>query len=407
MSTITTNGPPLLCKSGMTAYPNYPVQGACSKFGTPYYYTDGYQWTRTVTKATAVKRAKPTGLALLLNQTAWNWSETFRIRSTEYGESGNFYACPSQASPTPPADANPVFSAALSGSVSNLLRSVKDEKWNLSTFLGELPETFRFLAKVSSGLIESYRAVKRGDMRKLRNMAFPLKGGKSYRGGTAISARGRLSGRGLKNVQDRSTVADNLSARWLEWRYAVSPMIYDLDDALSVLYDSRIRLLITHRTGAKSESYVGSLRSPNASRSFSYRASVTTGIYFSVNPKVDSFKRLGLLNPLATLYELTPFSFVVDWFYDVGNYIASLDAMAGVTVYSSYQVTKIVEQTSARVPSVSSMCGTRYSTEGRYVYKSYSRTPSPSLSVPLPSFQLGLNAHRLVDAISLVKQLTR
>lgn len=54
-------------------------------------------------------------------------------------------------------------------------------------------------------------------------------------------------------------------------------------------------------------------------------------MYFSVNPITEEFKQLGLINLVATLWELTPLSFVADMFLPIGEKLAHLDAMAGVS----------------------------------------------------------------------------
>jgi hypothetical protein len=48
-------------------------------------------------------------------------------------------------------------------------------------------------------------------------------------------------------------------------------------------------------------------------------------------------QNLGLANPLALGWELVPYSFVVDWFMPVGNYLAALTAGHGLEFLAGYQ----------------------------------------------------------------------
>lgn len=49
-----------------------------------------------------------------------------------------------------------------------------------------------------------------------------------------------------------------------------------------------------------------------------------------VNAKVKHLDELGLINPLETLWELIPFSFIVDQFISIGSYLQSLTAYVGM-----------------------------------------------------------------------------
>lgn len=49
-----------------------------------------------------------------------------------------------------------------------------------------------------------------------------------------------------------------------------------------------------------------------------------------INTKVKHLDELGLVNPLETLWELIPFSFVVDQFISIGSYLQSLTAYTGM-----------------------------------------------------------------------------
>lgn len=272
-------------------------------------------------------------------------------------------------------------------SVQRTLSSLKNTTWNLSTFIGELPETASFIVSVARGLVSSVLAVKRGDMRTLQRTIFPRKGkGESYYGGRMMS----------KTASDK----------WLQWRYAVQPMMYDADDMLKALYETRTRPLISHVKRGANESYHNvRISSDEMIYTDSQQTRVTTGVYYKVNPTVDGFKRLGLLNPLETLWELTPLSFVFDWFLPIGDYVANLDAMAGVEIYSSYQSTRVTSTQEVNVHSTGEWPDS--GTPSLCTKNEYTRMINPNLSVPLPQFSVGLNMHRVIDAVSLLRNFAK
>jgi len=49
--------------------------------------------------------------------------------------------------------------------------------------------------------------------------------------------------------------------------------------------------------------------------------------------------RLGITNPALVAWELVPYSFVIDWFLPIGNWLGTLDATLGVTFHSGYRTT--------------------------------------------------------------------
>jgi hypothetical protein len=57
---------------------------------------------------------------------------------------------------------------------------------------------------------------------------------------------------------------------------------------------------------------------------------VTCQLWYTLdNPVLAAFSSLGLTNPLEIVWERVPYSFVVDWFLPVGNWLSALDADFG------------------------------------------------------------------------------
>lgn len=51
-----------------------------------------------------------------------------------------------------------------------------------------------------------------------------------------------------------------------------------------------------------------------------------------VNPNIAMMQQWGILNPASVAWELVPFSFVLDWFVNVGDYLGSLTDFAGLSL---------------------------------------------------------------------------
>lgn len=127
---------------------------------------------------------------------------------------------------------------------------------------------------------------------------------------------------------------DELASLWMQFRYAASPLAYSFEDALSLADLNRkfisVRKRIDTSFSVEADGYVYSGDLLN--RCFA-KAAVS-------NSKLDG---LGL-NPVKTLWELSPLSFVVDWVLPIGEFLGSLYAppSQGETVVSqSWKVSNL------------------------------------------------------------------
>lgn len=135
----------------------------------------------------------------------------------------------------------------------------------------------------------------------------------------------RMNARALLRSSDKAL--RRLGGRWLEYRYAILPLIYSIKD-VNELLAKRDSVYRTERdratvTGSHSDEFDGSERTFLA-------------LNCDLSAKVTSVVKLGYdrgalqrvvaqtaFNPFKTGWELVPLSFVVDWFLNVGDAIAS------------------------------------------------------------------------------------
>jgi len=97
------------------------------------------------------------------------------------------------------------------------------------------------------------------------------------------------------------------------------------------------------------------------------------------DPHYSELQQLGLTNPALVAWELVPFSFVFDWFIQVGDYLTALSAFHGVTIRRQCRSTIVGEAVRWSAPSKSSADSTYtyYHSGGtRYgVRRYYERVP--------------------------------
>lgn len=219
---------------------------------------------------------------------------------------------------------------------------------------------------------------------------------------------------------------------WLEFRYGWSPLVLDIQDTLKAIYAQELRDSLLSKpyervtsnewdddrqvTPITTASFGGGVwtatseltHKVDAHAYAKYQVSRQSGI-------VNRLREFGLFDvPLAT-WELVPFSFVVDWFVPIGDYLAAVQPKIGVKVLDSgYTVhtTKVVKRTlTGYTPSstgVDSWPSPPFplGTFDTFTIESKSRT----VGLPIPIFpvpEVKLNFKRLTDAVALFKGLHR
>lgn len=248
--------------------------------------------------------------------------------------SGTQYFIPSLAPP----DFMNNFESALT---SKTLSKIKNSSVNVAQAFGERQQTFSMIANTARRLAGAYSSLRKGNLWKackdLSSSTFELD-----RRHPGASRR------------FRTTYPDNprqaASNAWLELQYGWRPLLSDVYGSAEFLaekhvrdesdvYDGRESVKVGLRD--KTTSLIGGPFYSDISVSGKYVIS-----YQVTNPLLRYSAMLGMTNPALLAWELTPFSFVVDWFLPIGNYLSNIDSCYGVTFL---QGCKSIKQTSTSV----------------------------------------------------------
>lgn len=133
-------------------------------------------------------------------------------------------------------------------------------------------------------------------------------------------------------------------------------------------------------------------------RTDSYRFSVRANVVTQLEVPRFTF------NPLVTAWELIKFSFVIDWFFSVGNAIKALSVIVMSKHYTAsygYEV-RCSRETKMTVSSVTSGYTVHASRDATGESVLSARIPT-SVSV-IPRLQLNLNVSKIVDLLALLAQ---
>lgn len=203
---------------------------------------------------------------------------------------------------------------------------------------------------------------------------------------------------------------------WLIWVYGVKPTMQTIHDAIKFRRDHYLNEVKVFEGKATrvTEKVINIPDWPDAG-GWTSQLSVRTSCRcrYKVRMKIPdsaltSATRLSSLNPASIAWELMPWSFVVDWFLNIGDYLRGIET---TLVYGRYFTDGFVTKTfisegdqsamrSGVPPPGVSWSGT-YRATG--VNKSFDRAILSALpSVPSPKFRPELGSGRLLNAAALL-----
>lgn len=159
--------------------------------------------------------------------------------------------------------------------------------------------------------------------------------------------------RSLDRAIARSTSAADA---WLHYRFAIRPLLYDIRDALEAFEKSSKKQSTFHivRTGKFGGTEVTPGVGPFGTIDGTCRLEGKFKMAGRFRVSDPSMAALGnLASVSASLWDLVPFSFVVDWAWDISSYLDLSNATLGLQYVSGYKSVKrtYLRHYSARVSS--------------------------------------------------------
>lgn len=132
---------------------------------------------------------------------------------------------------------------------------------------------------------------------------------------------------------------------YLEYVYGWKPLVSDIYGIVQLLrqYSGGNKPVIIHGHGTFNSPGGGYFQAPPNANGFQTSASIKEDmkakcdLYARIDPQYLAFRvlnQLGLLNPASIAWEVTPWSFVVDWLIPIGPTLSAFSAPVGLTFIS-------------------------------------------------------------------------
>lgn len=370
-------------------------------------------WEKTWVRTPGFRQLKSTGQSLPDNSytyTEWRMTPTYGrcLNPTQYGVNGwtrtdavyGPYVGIGVFQPQPIIPESAVYF--------RLIEKVKGQQWNASVFLAEGRKTSTMVAARATHLALMANALLRGN--------FP---GFVKRFHQSVVPPTRSAERRFNRHYGRDARAAAGNA-WLEYSYGWRPFMGDVRDAVNTLMDvadqpeKRVcRVSASMRTKYTTNLPEGRIFTDTGLnlyvRGYYVRdVNESLRVVWRCSPNAaDLPARFGLLNPAEVVWELVPFSFVVDWFLPIGDYLSALDVPfrfnhLGGTVGRRVSAKMTTIMTRAENPNQAVSGFTGHSDYFQVTRTRLASVPVPKLSQLMVEANLG--SSRVASSLALLNQ---
>lgn len=323
--------------------------------------------------------------------------------------------------------------SARSIAVNRCLARLKDMSVNLGAAIGEGGQTISLLLtavrrlatsrKFVARSFDAYRKLAQLELRalsasgdKLTRIQSQIEKTRSlYRGNLSSSVRALGSqGKNINLTQLSLKKPTSISGLWLELQYGWLPLIQDVHDLVGH-FEKTQRVGLIRVSGSSSEQSnkissagtTGLYSLPH--KSYGESSTHCRCVIFAEldNKFLQQAAQLGLTNPASIAWELTPYSFIVDWFLPIGKFLDNLDAWFGYAFISGCITTRVSATSSTVVSDTTSkrVLGSRAVSRQYY---SKSREVLTGFPMPgIPVFKNPVSTKHFLNALALLAQHSR
>jgi len=276
---------------------------------------------------------------------------------------------------------------------------------NLAQDMAQMGQLTRLITGTSLRITRSLSALRRKD----------------FSGAIGHLWNGTTRGPRFHNGAASPTFTSSLANNWLELQYGWKPLLMDIHgslDSLARFYNLGEHVTRTVSASAKKEEISVSDLLDHVAHTHAIGSAtnrIQTRVKFVLRYRIDSrlkafLAQTGFTNPLNTLWEILPYSFVVDWMLPVGNYLQTISSYDGLEFVDG-SLTQFTKQDYLAVIYSIGPYGSMDPRDENYEFGSYQRTRvildrSKLTSFPRPNpprLKNPLSVTHALNALALVK----
>lgn len=264
-----------------------------------------------------------------------------------------------------------------------------DTKVNLAVALAEAKKTSDLILDTANRIDRAYRAFRRGQFREVARLL-------------EISP-------------------NKVHKTWLKNQYGVQPLLMDVKGAAEFFAQQTVGRAAKFVVSGKSKrSFTKSKTTVGTAYNGPWVETDTISGFVEAKVKLwleltsttaSAAQQLGLTNPALFVWEKIPYSFVFDWFIQVGDYLTAVSALDGITIRRAMESSITESHHVMTAPDVINItnggsridvAGGRYmDTRQRDYLRAVANVSLPQLSVPVNHQALGFK--RMVSGLSLIR----
>lgn len=210
------------------------------------------------------------------------------------------------------------------------LQAVKDQKWNAGVSIAESAGVAKMAVDAINLVIRTRNGIRQAEYGRVYEEFRARTKAKPY---PTWRRENWQKIRHIKSVRE----SQHIPSGWLYYHFGIKPTLDEIDGAVEA-YGSRLadlafqKALFTRGYSKHTHKQVEQLDTSSYSGTMEYKWLRSIRVIIGVRPKnftLSKLSELGVTNPPEAVYNAIPFSWLVDYFTSVGDWLSVLDTSLG------------------------------------------------------------------------------